>query len=87
MFVRYQDGVKLFGLFADSRQTRNNIALAQAGVDEDSRFFGTDESGVSRAAAGEDADLDYDNPPCLFKCFGFTLDIVFTGGFLLPILP
>jgi hypothetical protein len=63
MLVRDQDGVQLFGVFADSGQPGQNVALAQPGVDEDTCFFGTNESGISRATAGEDADLNYDRPP------------------------
>jgi hypothetical protein len=63
MLVRDQDRVQLFGVFLDRGQPGQNVAPAEAGVDEDARFFGADEGGVSRTAAGENADLNYDNPP------------------------
>jgi hypothetical protein len=63
MLVRDQDRVQLFGVFLDRGQAGQNVAPAQSGVDEDARFFGADESGISRTAAGENADLNYDAPP------------------------
>jgi hypothetical protein len=65
MFMRDEDRVQLFGVFTDRGQAGENVALAQAGVDQNARFFGADESGVSRATAGEDADLNYERPPLL----------------------
>ncbi len=141
MLMRDEDGIQLFGVFLNGGEAGQNVALAEAGIDEDARFFGADESGISRAAGGEDADLDYDAPPsldraqhsgprflaslcvahallravlallptpvrkswkrshecergtqecvrhrrALFKGFGITLDVVLTGGLLLPI--
>jgi len=67
MLVRDQDRVQLFGVFLDGGQSGQNVALAEAGVDQDARFFGTDESGISRTAAGENADLNYDAPPLLHQ--------------------
>ena len=63
MLVRDQDGIQLFGVFIDQCQPGQNVAPAQPGVDKDARFFGTDESGISRATAGQNADLNYDKPP------------------------
>ena len=63
MLVRDQDRVQLFRVFLDRGQAGKNVALAETGVDEDARFFGADESGISRTAAGENADLNYDKPP------------------------
>jgi hypothetical protein len=63
MLVRDEDRVQLFGIFLDGGQAGENVALAQARVDEDARFFGADESGISRTAAGENADFNYDAPP------------------------
>jgi hypothetical protein len=63
MLVRDQDGVQLFGVFLDGGQAGQNVASAEPRVDEDARFFGANESGISRAATGENADLNYDNPP------------------------
>ena len=68
MFVRDQDRVQLLGVFVNSRQPGDHVAFAQPGVHQDARFFGTDEGGVSRTAAGENADLDYDAPPLLDTC-------------------
>jgi hypothetical protein len=64
MLVRDQDRVQLFGSSSISGEPGENVALAEAGVDQDARFFGADEGGVSRAAAGENADLDYDGLRC-----------------------
>jgi hypothetical protein len=63
MLVRDQDRVQLFRIFLDRGQAGQNVAPAETGVDEDARFFGADESGISRTAAGENADLNYDAPP------------------------
>jgi hypothetical protein len=63
MLVRDQDGVEHFGVFVDQGEPGESVALAEAGVNQDARFFGADEGGVSRTAAGEDADLNYDAPP------------------------
>jgi hypothetical protein len=63
MLVRDQDGVQHFGVFVDQGEPRESFALAEAGVNQDARFFGADEGGVSRTAAGEDADFDYGVPP------------------------
>ena len=64
MLVRDQDGVELFGIFFDGGEAGQNVAPAQAGVDKDARFFGADESGISRAAAGENANFNDGAPPC-----------------------
>jgi len=63
MLVRDQDRVELFGVLVDGCQPRNDIALAQPGVDQDARLFGANEGGVSGTTAGENADLDYSAPP------------------------
>ena len=63
MLVRNQDGVQLFRFFADGGEPRQDIAFAETGVDKNARFFGSNESGVSGAATGEDANLNYDAPP------------------------
>jgi hypothetical protein len=63
MLVRDQDGVQLFGVFANQGKPGENVAFTETGVDEDARSFGADEGGISRAAAGENADFDYDKPP------------------------
>src|SRR5579862_3796590 len=63
MLVRDQDRVELFGVFLDGSQAGQNVAFAEAGVDKDARFFGTDESGISRAAAGENANSNDGVPP------------------------
>jgi hypothetical protein len=65
MLVRDEDGVQFFGVFVDGGQAGQDVAPAEAGIDQDARFFGADEGGISRAAGGEDADLDYDKPPLL----------------------
>jgi hypothetical protein len=65
MLVRDQNGVQLFGIFFDGGKAGQNVAPAQAGVDKDTRFFGAEEGGISRAAAGEDANFDYDAPPLI----------------------
>jgi hypothetical protein len=57
MLVRDQNRIQLFGVLADRGQPRQNVAPAQTGIDEEARFFGADEGGISRAAAGENADL------------------------------
>ena len=61
--MRDQDGVQLLSVLVNGREAGKNVALAEASVDEDARFFGADEGGISRAAAGENADFDYDEPP------------------------
>jgi hypothetical protein len=65
MLMRDQDRVQLFGIFVDGGEPGENVAFAKAGVDQDARSFGADESRISRTAAGENADLDYDGPPLL----------------------
>jgi hypothetical protein len=65
MLVRDEDGVQLFGVFVNGGEASQDVALAEAGIDEDASLFGADEGGISRAAGGEDADFDYDKPPLL----------------------
>jgi hypothetical protein len=38
----YEDCIKMLGLFADGGQTRNSIALAEAGINENARPLGPD---------------------------------------------
>jgi hypothetical protein len=63
MLVGDQDRVQHFRVFVDKGEPGEDVALAQTSVNQDARFFGADESGVSRAAAGENADFNYDKPP------------------------
>jgi hypothetical protein len=63
MLVRDQDRVQQFWVFVDRGEPGENVAFAETGVDEDARFFGADEGGISRAAAGENADFNDGVPP------------------------
>jgi hypothetical protein len=84
--MRDEDGVQIFGVLTNGREPGENVALAETGVDKDACFFCSDEGGISRAATGENADFDYDVLRELFKRLGITLNVVFTGRLLLPIL-
>ena len=63
MLVRDQDRVQLFRVFLDQGEAGKYVAFAETGVDENARFFRTDEGGISGAAAGEDADFNDGAPP------------------------
>ena len=62
MLVRYQNAIELIDGLADAVQTEGDFLPAQARVDKDARTFGRDESGVTRTAACENADLDDSSP-------------------------
>jgi hypothetical protein len=63
MLVCDQNGVELFCVLANRAEPGKNVALAETGVDKDTRFFGSDEGRVSRAAAGENANVNDGVPP------------------------
>jgi hypothetical protein len=78
MLMRNKDCIQLFGVFLNQGKAGQDVAPAEAGINQDARFFGADESGISRAAGGEDADLDYDEPPgsFLFRSLTVTARLV-----------
>jgi hypothetical protein len=44
MLVCDEDGVESFGVFVDGGEAGEDVALGEAGVDEEARFFGADKS-------------------------------------------
>ena len=62
MFVRDQDGVDVFEVFADRGQAFAELLHAEPGVDQDARIFGGQQRGVARTAARQHTEL-YDGPP------------------------
>jgi hypothetical protein len=58
MFVRDQDGVEVVLALADPLQPCRDLLAAQPGVDKETSAFSGNESGIARAAAGQNADLD-----------------------------
>jgi len=65
MLMCDQDRVQHFRIFVDAGEAGQDVALAETGVNQNARFFGADEGGVSRAAAGENANFNYDAPPLI----------------------
>jgi hypothetical protein len=69
MLVRDENGVERGDIFPDGGEALRDLAAAEAGIDKNARAIRRDKRRVTGAAAGENANLD-DDDPVLISLFG-----------------
>jgi hypothetical protein len=69
MLVRNENGIERGDIFPDSGEALRNLAAAEACIDKNASAIGRDKRRVTGAAAGENANLD-DDDPVLISLFG-----------------
>jgi hypothetical protein len=69
MLVRNENGIERGDIFPDSGEALRNLAAAEACIDKNASAISRDKRRVTGAAAGENANLD-DDDPVLISLFG-----------------